>query len=176
AGDLPAGTAGQLTFTGTFGDRNTPDGHVIDVLAGFTADGAAASAGATVNLTSTTGVFARKTLSGPPSPVPGTDVTYFVGYGQTGNWDSNAGTVVDQLPHGAAYVSSTNGGVYDPVAETVTWTFDRNVYPGNGSLSSGCGITGAGTPWCNSVTVRYSPSSFGPGDIVTNAMTVTAWP
>jgi hypothetical protein len=63
----------------------------------------------------------------------------------SGNLYMTAGTLVDQLPDGVTYTSSSNGGVYDAAANTVTWTFSDAA-----SIPTGCG---AGSSGPNSYTV-----------------------
>ncbi|MGE5343180.1 MAG: beta strand repeat-containing protein, partial [Candidatus Omnitrophota bacterium] len=49
-------------------------------------------------------------------------LTYTLQYSNTGSADAAGATLVDTLPGGAIYVSSTGGGVYAPGPGTVTWT------------------------------------------------------
>jgi hypothetical protein len=82
----------------------------------------------------------------------------------SGNLYMTAGSLVDQLPSGMTYVGSSSGGVYDPIAQTVTWTF-----PDAASTPAGCGA-GAVGPNAYSVTLT-SPSTAPPVQPLVNHAT-----
>jgi hypothetical protein len=72
----------------------------------------------------------------------GYNITASCSSASTGNLYLTSGQLVDHLPAGMVYQSSTNGGVFDAVANTVTWTF-----PDAASTPVGCaaGSTGPNT-------------------------------
>lgn len=55
---------------------------------------------------------------------PGTLIPYTVTVSNTGDGDAEGVSVVDTLPSGLEYVSSTPSGTYDEQAHTVAWTVD----------------------------------------------------
>lgn len=52
----------------------------------------------------------------------GDTVTYNIDVVNNGPDNATNVVVTDTLPEGLAYVSSTNGGVWDPATRTITWT------------------------------------------------------
>ena len=54
----------------------------------------------------------------------GDNVTYTVTVTNDGDVDASQVVIVDQLGNGLKYVSSSDGGVWDPVKRTVTWIVD----------------------------------------------------
>ena len=59
------------------------------------------------------------TKSGPPSALPGTNITYTITYGNTGGASAANVIIKDPVPAGTTFVSATNGGTN--VAGVVTW-------------------------------------------------------
>ncbi|MCH7920879.1 MAG: DUF11 domain-containing protein [Planctomycetes bacterium] len=53
---------------------------------------------------------------------PNTEVTYTITYGNIGLGDAHTCTIVETLPAGLTYVSSSAGGVYDDASKTITWS------------------------------------------------------
>lgn len=77
--------------------------------------------------------------------------------------------VVDALPAQAVYVSSTGGGVYDPIGHTVTWTLGTETAPNYGAAggwgnAGSSGWSGRGTYYSRQVTVQYPATNF-PGQV-----------
>jgi hypothetical protein len=91
----------------------------------------------------------KKTADGGSVYEAGATVSYSIAAtcssATTGNLYMTAATLVDQLPTGVIYAGSNNGGVYDSLAGTVTWTFTDAA-----SIPAGCG---AGTTGPNSYIV-----------------------
>ncbi|MFF2620618.1 hypothetical protein [Oerskovia jenensis] len=114
-------------------------------------------------------LLASGTLSlakgGPATTRPGENYTWginftFVGPDPTdphGALQYQDVNLVDTLPPGAVYVSSSNAGAYDPVARTVTWHYN--------TLASSSGET---------VTVQFPGATVG--DTFTNNASITGTP
>ncbi len=91
--------------------------------------------------TDTTSVFAELGLDiakkGAPEPVDaGKDLTYSVDWSLTGDAYAYDLTIVDSLPAGVSFVSASDSGVYNSVANTVTWNLGSKVAPvKNGSYT-----------------------------------------
>ncbi|KIA73413.1 hypothetical protein ANMWB30_23400 [Arthrobacter sp. MWB30] len=109
----------------------TPDNTTWDAAPTITwATGSTTLPAVTYTATASTDVVADKYVSDGASIIPGGKSTYELsgsiakGAGDTfGTGDLGAASqkMVDRLPAEAVYVSSTNGGVYDAAAHTVTW-------------------------------------------------------
>jgi uncharacterized repeat protein (TIGR01451 family) len=70
-----------------------------------------------------------------PEPVDaGAELTYTIGWEVTGNEPASDAVIVDTLPAEVTFVSASGGGVYDPVAHTVTWNLGEILTPQSGSL------------------------------------------
>lgn len=67
-------------------------------------------------------VLAIEKAGSPASVDAGDEVTYTITYENSGLGGATNTTIVDTLPVGLEYVSSSNSGVYDADAGTVTWT------------------------------------------------------
>lgn len=71
-----------------------------------------------------------------PDPVEkGAELTYTISWGVTGNEYADDIVVTDPIPFGTQFVSATDGGVYDPATNTVTWTVGDKVPGDTGSFS-----------------------------------------
>lgn len=71
-----------------------------------------------------------------PDPVKkGTELTYTITWGVTGNEFADDIVVTDPIPFGTQFVSATGGGVYDPITNTVTWTVGDKVPGDTGSFT-----------------------------------------
>jgi uncharacterized repeat protein (TIGR01451 family) len=91
---------------------------------------------------------------------PITDMTYTVSICPNGsNVNLIGAQMVDTLPPNAQYVSSTGGGVYNNVTNTVTWNL------GDVAASGGC--------VSRQVVVRFPNPPFTAGQTVTNSVTGT---
>lgn len=114
--------------------------------------------------------------SGPANVRPDTDMTYSIGmsdgcfsFVNANRWVARGNllcaesyTVVDHLPQQAQFVSTSDGGVYNAVDHTVTWTRSAATAAGGWGVASGSWSTGYGyNP--RTVTVRYPASAFPQG-------------
>jgi hypothetical protein len=147
------GFSGAITLSVTPPNHATVNGTSWSVTPTLTG-GALGSVAASTPATATATASLHPSLSGSASSAAGSGapgsggvVTYTLTpscdqNGALGDEWSTSGTLVDQLPAGATYDSATNGGVYDPAAHTVTWSF-----PSAAGLPGGCasGAAGAGT-------------------------------
>ena len=153
-------------YSGTIRLQITPPNHITpnntswSVLPTITgdnvADATAASAATSVATAKPLPVVTKKTSDGGSVYEAGATVNYAIAAtcstASSGNLYMTAGSLVDQLPAGMTYSSSSNGGVYDPIADTVTWPFADPT-----SIPAGCG---AGSSGSNSYTVTViSPAS-----------------
>jgi uncharacterized repeat protein (TIGR01451 family) len=92
------------------------------------------------------------------SPMLGQDVTYTIAVDNWGTTSFLNPVIVDQLPAGAVYVSSSPTGTYNAGSQTVTWT-NSTLQPGNSHYYY--------------VTVRYTAPTFAEGQSVDNTATAT---
>ena len=69
--------------------------------------------------------------TGPATASPGERVTYTVSFRNIGPAPSQRARVVDSLPAQLAFVSASNGGVYNAATRKVTWHVGT-IYPGVG--------------------------------------------
>ncbi len=81
------------------------------------------------------------------------DVTASCSAASAGNLDLTNGHLVDTLPPGMIYQSSTNGGVFDSATDTVTWT-----YPDAASTPAGCATGSSGPNSYRVVTTAPTPA------------------
>jgi CshA-type fibril repeat protein len=127
---LAAGSSGQISLPVTVPGGTTPDGSTFSWQSTIAATNAVTASSPSIDILShagnTTsvsvglnsgGAVGAPTTYGFSSCVSGSGVT---GYGPLAIAAGNV--LVAQLPAGAVYVSSSNGGVYDSVGGTVTWT------------------------------------------------------
>jgi hypothetical protein len=142
------GFSGAITLSVTPPNHATANGTAWSVTPTLTG-GAIGSVAAPTPATATATASLHPSLSGSASqaPGPGSAVSYTLSpscdqNGALGDEWSTSGTLVDHLPAAATYHSATNGGVYDPTARTVTWSF-----PSSAGLPGGCasGAAGAAT-------------------------------
>lgn len=163
---IPVGASGQLTFACKTAAGTTPDQSTLAATATFTSDSASAPATATaapITITAKPVLNVTKVLQGnsvldgiTAYQLSGTFNDFILA---TGDWNTTNPTLVDTLPAGAVFVSATNGGVYDPATNTVTWP------AGSAANNSTIGAT---------VDVTYPSSAFGPTSTVTNTAKLTA--
>ncbi len=93
-----------------------------------------------------------------PEPVDaGSELTYSVDWTVGGNAYAEDVTIVDTLPQEVAFVSATNGGVYDAGAHTVTWLLGTVTPAATGSYE---------------VTVEVASPLYN-GTTLTNAVVIT---
>ena len=96
-------------------------------------------------------------MTGSPDPVSvGQNLTYTMTVTNNGPNDSSGSTVVDTLPAGVTYVSSS-GGTFDLGTNTVTFN--------DGPLANGSSTT---------LTIVVQPTSAVAGTMITNTATVTS--
>ncbi len=71
-----------------------------------------------------------------PEPVDaGSNLTYTVNWAVTGNEPAKDAKIVDTLPAGVVFVSTSGGGAYDSATNTVTWNLGEVMTPKNGSFT-----------------------------------------
>ena len=107
-----------------------------------------------------------------PEPVEkGQQLTFTINWSVTGNEPADNTVIVDQVPFGVRFVSATGGGVFDPVAGTITWNLGNLVTPQSGSVSF-VGTVNKDFPNGLDITNRVTISDYKPGKEKT-ATTVT---
>ncbi len=88
-------------------------------------------------------IVTKATADGGSVYQAGSTITYSItascSTSTTGNLYFQNGSLVDQLPPGVIYQSSTNGGIYDAASNTVTWTFPEPMSSPSGSASRAAG-------------------------------------
>lgn len=199
----PTGVGDSFTFTVLPPNSVTPDGSTIDPVATFTTSNAdSATSTATVTVDANIDLEVRKYKVAPAEIVPWLDqnVTYQIlaGYKdqfspdqaqknfvkdpatvcqENGTWAMQNLVVVDTLMPGVVFVEATNGGSYDPAANTVTWNLGDSV-----SLNAKTGQYECNASYPNNlrVTVKYPKPTFeGNQDsnyVINNVnATVNAW-
>jgi len=129
------------------------------------------------------------TKSGPPSALPGTNITYTITYGNTGGASESGVVIKDPVPAGTTFVSATNGGTN--VAGVVTWnigtlppgttgqtvSFTVNVTATSGTITnSNYTIEGANTPPIPGPPVITQVGAGGPTPTPTVVPSVTPTP
>ncbi|MDF3127782.1 SdrD B-like domain-containing protein [Kiritimatiellaeota bacterium B1221] len=162
---LPAGSTGDIELKVRFKKGSTLDGATAVNTATIDADNSPASTSDPVTITARAEdqSSASKILLGSSIPLD-QNVTYRVSLdsgSSIGGLDLSDITMVDTLPAGAVYVDSSNGGVYDSLAHTVTWTAT--------SLAAGSTLN-------RTVTVVFPSATYVIGDDVTNNLSVTYTP
>lgn len=210
-GDLAAGDAGsflvvyKIEDTGTYTTARAgqfyPSGFQIAMAATMAAANGAPVTGNAAAVTWSNEIPEPSIIKTSPGVVaPDEEVTYSLRMSSgsfprrdssaitgTSQWAAAGNfTVVDTLPPEAVYVASTGGGVYDPVAHTVTWSEGTLAEPsyfaaGGWGHTSATGWVGRNTYNPRSVTVTYPASSFPDADpsgcnfdsLVTNQVGVT---
>lgn len=128
--DQPAGIVGQLRINNLqFPNYVTPNGTEAVIKSEFTSK---EISGAAEDVTVTAQAKAqwelkKKKITPHPDPMPNTDVVYEIVFRNTKGTGNDNGSlklddvkIIDQLPKGAVYVSSSPKGVYDN--NTVSWT------------------------------------------------------
>lgn len=71
-----------------------------------------------------------------PEPVDaGGQLTYTINWAVTGNEPAKDAVIVDTLPAEVVAVVDADGGVYDPVAHTITWELGELMTPQSGSFT-----------------------------------------
>ncbi len=75
------------------------------------------------------------TKTDSPDPVEkGSNLTYTIGWGVTGNEPAQAIVVKDPLPFGTSFVSADSGGTYDAATRTVVWNIGDKMPGDTGAL------------------------------------------
>ena len=185
---IPAGTSDRIQIPWSYLGMDAPNNSTTTQRIVFKADNAqTVEQTLTTTWTAETDIAVEKTGPTQPQDYPpvGGEVNYRVRYGFQQNdtadpnkvgtrWYGSAtnGTilglghvgvqnikVVDRLPAQAVFVSASDGGVYDPAAHTVTWSFKRWDWPG---------------PQSSTVTVKYPEGTVTLDDMVTNKATISA--
>ncbi len=135
-GTLSAGGSASATLTvqvdGSVAN-NTPLGNSAVVT---WTDGASSFGPTGTSLTTTIYTTPQLTVTkeGPSEATAGSYVTFTGAITNVGGMTADNVTLVDHLPAGLTFVSSSHSAVYDPVARTVTWNL--------GSIGSGIAIPG----------------------------------
>ena len=156
---LPAGSSGNLQFAVRF-PTTAADGTLAAINATSTALGQPNDlSSATLEANVPPGVTNLDIWKSPNlSPMLGQDVTYTIAVDNWGTTSFLTPVVVDQLPAGTTYVSSSPNGTYNAGNQTVTWT-NSTLQPGNSHYYY--------------VTVRYAAPTFAEGQWVDNAASAT---
>lgn len=161
---LSAGATGEVDVIVRFPNGSTPDGTVATNTATINANNAPAVNSNSVDVTAIADdiTVASKFLAA------GSSLDEITAYGiqvcvphQIGGLNISNVTVVDNLPAGAVYVSSVQGGVYNSSNHTVTWNF------------ANLAINECRYP---KVSVIYPSSTFTEGQTIVNNGTVTYTP
>jgi hypothetical protein len=165
-------------YSGTIRLQVTPPNHitpnktrwsVLPTVSGDNIQDAVAPTPATSTATAKPlPVVTKSTANGGSVYKAGSPVNYSIkatcSTANSGNLYMTQGSLVDQLPTGMTYTGSNNGGVYDAIANTVTWTF-----PDGASTPAGCA---AGATGPNSFTISLvAPSSAPPVEPLVNKAT-----
>ncbi len=161
---LPAGSTGEVKITVRFPNGSTPNGTVATNTATIDATNAAPVVS---NEVSTTASAVDRMIISKAVDVEGTidgNTSYYVQIcnGQSGVTTSGSlfptgdVVIVDQLPPGSVYDSSTHNGVYNATNHTITWTFPATDF-------------GLGDCQWPKVTVVFPSGTFNVGDTVTNS-------
>lgn len=124
-GGLPAGASFTVELTAQIKAGVTPDGTVINNTAELESDADLETASTDVTAEAEPQWDVSKSVTTGPI-YHDQDVTYQVLVENTGGTVGNLNlenvVIVDQLPDGAIYVSSSPAGVYDMGTNTVAWT------------------------------------------------------
>lgn len=158
-----AGSVGELTITVRFANGTTPDGTKAVNEATSTVTNGPPVTSNSVTTTATAGktcVVDKKRLTNPP--VIGRPIAYDIGFctpGGNGQLDLTSGTVIDDLPAGATFLSADAGCVYDAASNTVTCDFPS-------------GVEAKSTKSCayKTIRVQYDAPPFVIGEQVTNTV------
>jgi uncharacterized repeat protein (TIGR01451 family) len=158
---LPAGSSGTFQIGLRFPNGTTPNNTTIPVVATSTATGQPANTD-TTSLTATATDKAQIDKIVGAAPALDEKVTYLIRVKNnqgSGNYDLNSTTVVDTLPAGAQYISSSPTGTYNAGANTVTWNL---------------GTVNAQTDTTLRVVVKFPSTSFSLTQIVNNNVNLSA--
>jgi hypothetical protein len=145
-----SGFSGTITLKVTPPNDTTPDHttwSLSPTLAGGNMAAATAPTAATGEATATPlPVVTKVTDDGGNVYIAGTDVTYDIttacNAGTSGNLYLSSGSLIDPLPAGMTYVSSSpSGASYDAGSNTVTWTFANAASTPTGCASGSSGAT-----------------------------------
>ncbi len=123
-GGLPAGFSAVITLQGDIPAGTVPDGAALTNRIVLSDDGGAVVDSATSTVSAAPDWSVTKSVT-TGDIYHDTDVTYRVrisANGTEGNLNLTNAFVVDTLPPGAVYVSSSPAGVYDAGTGTVTWS------------------------------------------------------
>ncbi len=156
-GNLAAGATGTRTLVLAVASP-LADGTPIVNTATLGADGVNPVSASAVSTVSSAGVLTlTKTASADPVQ-PGQSLTYTLAYANTGNDAAANATISDPLPAGTLFVSASNGGSYDPVANRIDWSL---------------GTLPAGTSGSVTLTVEIA-SPLANGKTIVNTATLAA--
>jgi hypothetical protein len=168
------GFSGSIRLTATPPNDVTPNDtswSMLPTLTGTNIDPTPVPTAATSTATATPQPSVTKvTADGGSVYTAGSPITYNINAtcssSTTGNLYLTSGGLVDQLPPGVTYTSSTPTGTYDSVANTITWTF-----PTAASTPTGCA---AGSSGANAYQVTVTAPSPAPvTQPLTNVATFT---
>ena len=145
--DFQSGDSGTITLQVTPPDDVTPNNTSWSVLPTLSGDSipnvTAPTPAVSVATAAPQPKVSKVTANGGSVYLAGSDITYDItadcSSAATGNLYLSDGNLVDDLPAGFTYLSSSNGGVFDGVTDTVTWNF-----PTAASTPAGCAAGAAG--------------------------------
>jgi uncharacterized repeat protein (TIGR01451 family) len=182
---IPVGTSASLDIEIAAPNHTTPNGFVfsaLPTLSGTNTSPVTAATPATLTWTATgapkinkyePGGVANGTKLPLNSPIQYGIEVCDTGSGANGHLAFQPGsTVVDTLPVGAVFVSADNGGVYDPTANTVTWTL-ASAAPTGVCGSIGMTVT-VSYPGQTPVTTNVDDNPLNGFDQVNDSVTNTA--
>jgi uncharacterized repeat protein (TIGR01451 family) len=69
------------------------------------------------------------------SVVAASQITYTLTYTNSGDANASGVMIMDVLPADTKFVSASDGGIYDPVTNTVTWDIDAVGWGSSGSVT-----------------------------------------
>jgi CshA-type fibril repeat protein len=168
---LAAGSAGQISLPVTVPNGTTLDATTFSWQSTMSASNATTSTSPSIDILSHAGNTTAVSAGLASGGAVGAPTTYTVstcdnasatpGYGAL--YIANGSELSAQLPTGAVYSSSSNGGSYDASSRTVTWTLGVQGGCGNQTVtvvypaSDPSNVTGAS----KTVTVAWSGNDYG---------------
>jgi len=172
-----SGFSGTLAVRITPPNGSTPNDTSWTLTPQLTGDGltqavTAPGSAASTATASPKPVVTKSITSGGSVFEAGTDVDYTItascSIGSSGGLYLENGVLVDQLPAGMSYVSSTPAGSYDATTGTVTWTF-----PDGASTPAGCAADAAGPTQFHVVATTPTPAPAAADQPLSNQATFT---